>query len=129
MGSSVPEGVDSHRLAARVIAKRGTRGLRATAKEIGGISPSTLSRVEAGKVPDLDTFLRLCDWLEASPEEFTGKSRSGVVGDETPRLEVIAAHLRADRTLDRETARALERMVRLAYEAAAAGRLVPEDSE
>ncbi len=109
--------VDSHRLAARVIAKRGTKGLRATASEIGGVSASTLSRVEAGKVPDLDTFLRLCRWLGTSPDEFTGTGEQPADTDE-PRMEAIAAHLRADRTLDRATAQALERMVRLAYEAA-----------
>ena len=119
---------DSHRLAAMVIAKRGSRGLRATAGEIGGVSASTLSRIEQGKVPDLDTFLRLCRWLEVSPEEFTENPPSTVVEDSGQRVDVIAAHLRADRTLDRATARALERMVRLAYEAAA-NRLPPEDSE
>lgn len=122
--------MDNHQLAARVIAKRGDKGLRATAAEIGGISASTLSRVETGNVPDLDTFLRLCRWLEASPEEFTGGPPLERPGNEqAQRVEVIAAHLRADRTLDRATARALEHMVRLAYEAAAAGRLVDEDGE
>lgn len=121
--------VDSHHLAARVIAKRGSRGLRGTAAEIGGISASTLSRVEAGKLPDLDTFLRLCRWLGASPEEFTGEAAPEQPAEDTPRLDAIAAHLRADRTLDRATAQALERMVRLAYQAAAAGQLTDESSE
>jgi transcriptional regulator with XRE-family HTH domain len=121
--------MDNHRLAARIIAKRGKRGLRAAASEVGGISASTLSRVEAGSVPDLDTFLRLCRWLEASPEEFTGGPVESQPREEAPRVEAIAAHLRADRTLDRETARALERMVRLAYDAAASGRLVEDDGE
>lgn len=109
--------VDSHRLAARLIAKRGKRGLRATAADIGGVSASTLSRVEAGNVPDLETFLRLCRWLGASPEEFTSAQPAEPVAE--PRVDMITAHLRADRTLDRSTAHALERMVRLAYEAAA----------
>lgn len=121
--------VDHHRLAARIIAKRGKLGLRAAAAEIGGVSASTLSRIEAGKVPDLDTFLRICRWLGASPDEFTGDHLTQEVEVETPRLEAIAAHLRADRTLDRATARALERMVRLAYDAAAADRLVGDNAE
>ena len=121
------EMVDSHRLAARVIAKRGKRGLRATAAEIGGVSASTLSRVEAGNVPDLDTFLKLCQWLGASPEEFT--SGEPFERTEEPRVEMITAHLRADRTLDRSTAQALERMVRLAYDAAEKGQLEAEDGE
>jgi transcriptional regulator with XRE-family HTH domain len=119
--------VDSHRLAARLIAQRGKRGLRATAAEIGGVSASTLSRVEAGNVPDLDTFLKLCHWLGASPDEFTstGPIEKSV---ESP-AEMITAHLRADRTLDRATAHALERMVRLAYDAAENDQLQPEDGE
>jgi transcriptional regulator with XRE-family HTH domain len=120
---------DSHRLAVMVIAKRSGRGLRATATEIGGVSASTLSRVEQGKVPDLDTFLRLCRWLGVSPDEFTENPPTAVAEDSGRRVDVIAAHLRADRTLDRATARALERMVRLAYQAAAANRLPPADSE
>lgn len=120
---------DSNHLAAMVISKRDGRGLRATATEIGGVSASTLSRVEQGKVPDLDTFLRLCRWLGVSPDEFTDGPSGPQTDDGGQRVDVIAAHLRADRTLDRETARALERMVRLAYQAAAAGRLVREDGE
>jgi transcriptional regulator with XRE-family HTH domain len=111
-----------------VIAKRDGRGLRATAAEIGGVSASTLSRIEQGKVPDLDTFLRLCRWLGVSPEEFTEGPPIKAAEDDGQRVDVIAAHLRADRTLDRATARALERMVRLAYQAAAADRLLREGS-
>jgi transcriptional regulator with XRE-family HTH domain len=120
---------DSHRLAAMIIAKRDGRGLRATATEIGGVSASTLSRIEQGKIPDLDTFLRLRRWLDVSADEFMEGPTVKAPEDEGQRMDVIAAHLRADRTLDRATARALERMVRLAYEAAAANRLIREDSE
>jgi transcriptional regulator with XRE-family HTH domain len=87
-----------------------------------------LSRIESGRLPDLDTFLRLCRWLDASAEEFTGVVPFEPPAAEAPRVEVIAAHLRADRTLDRRTARALEQMVRLAYRAAAASEL-PEEGE
>lgn len=37
--------------------------LRAAAKEIG-ISPATLSRIENGNKPDIDSFCQICDWLE-----------------------------------------------------------------
>jgi transcriptional regulator with XRE-family HTH domain len=120
---------DSHHLAAMVIAKRDGRGLRATAAEIGGVSASTLSRIEQGKVPDLDTFLRLCRWLGVSADEFADSPSVHVPEDDGQRADIIAAHLRADRTLDRATARALERMVRLAYQAAAADRLLREDGD
>lgn len=58
------------RLAARVRARRGDRTLRDVADVSPGLTISTLSRVESGKAVDLDTFLRLCDWLAASPQEF-----------------------------------------------------------
>lgn len=120
---------DRDRLAAMIIAKRDGRGLRAAATEIGGVSASTLSRIEQGKVPDLDTFLRLCRWLEVSADEFMHSPAAAAPEAEVGPMDVIAAHLRADRTLDRATARALERMIRLAYEAAAANRLPRNDSE
>lgn len=113
-------------LAKQLRAKRGTRGLRAVAQEIGDISASTLSRVEQGKIPDLDTFLRLCRWLGASPDQFTSATR------ETPEdkdrdgestQQTVIAHLRADRTLDPATAEALARMIEMAYAAAERGEI------
>ena len=64
-----------------------------------------------------------------SPDEFTENPPTSVAEDSGQRVDIIAAHLRADRTLDRATARALERMVRLAYQAAGANGLPPADSE
>ena len=37
-------------------------------KEIG-VSPATLSQVEAGKLPDLLTFRKICVWLKIDPAE------------------------------------------------------------
>jgi transcriptional regulator with XRE-family HTH domain len=115
-------------LAALVKAKRGKRGLREVAKEIGDISPSTLSRIEAGKMPDLDTFIQLCNWLEIKPDEFFSSSTPQedhnlpvTSGMSTP--EIIEAHLRADRELDPDTAEALADMVKAAYNAIHAGKL------
>lgn len=104
-------------LAALLRAKRGRRGLRAVAEEIGGISASTLSRVEQGKVPDLETFVRLCQWLEVSPERFIPSTSRHQMS--TP--EIVTAHLRADRVLDPKTVDALATMIQLAYEAARHG--------
>jgi transcriptional regulator with XRE-family HTH domain len=107
----------TEKLAAMVRAKRGKRGLREIAAEIGNVSASTLSRVEQGKVPDLETFFELCRWLNASPEEFTDeKVGAHQAAASTP--ETIEVHLRADRTLDPDTVEALVTMVKLAYDAA-----------
>lgn len=51
--------------------KRGNMGVRAAAKEIG-ISPSTLSRIEKGHVPDVGTLEKICEWLGEEPSRFTG---------------------------------------------------------
>lgn len=83
--------------------RRGSQGLRAAAAEIG-ISAPTLSRIESGKLPDLNTFGLLCRWLRLDPAE---------VLEVVPRPEnetttdVVAAHLKASREIDPETAAAL----------------------
>ena len=51
--------------------KRGGRGLRAAAADIGTSAP-TLSRIESGKMPDLHTFEKLCRWLELDPSTLLG---------------------------------------------------------
>lgn len=114
--------VDVQALAAMVRAKRGGQGLRAAAQEIGEISASTLSRVEQGNVPDLDTFIRLCRWLGVEPQQFyLHAGNEEPEGPSTP--ETIEAHLRADRALDPETAGAMARMIRMMYSAAIRGEL------
>lgn len=56
------------KLAAR---RRGKMGVRAAAREIG-ISPSTLSRIENGHVPDVGTLEKVCSWLGEETSRFTG---------------------------------------------------------
>lgn len=51
--------------------KRGNMGVRAAAREIG-ISPSTLSRIEKGHVPDVGTLEKVCKWLGRETSQFTG---------------------------------------------------------
>ncbi len=58
-------------LANLLLRTRGSMGIRAAAKEIG-ISPTTLSRIERGHVPDLRTLDKVCDWIGADPTKFTG---------------------------------------------------------
>lgn len=94
-----------------VKSKRGSTGLRTLASEIG-ISASTLSRIEQGNLPDIDTYLRLCSWLNVSSDYFTNSNakedtKSGVI-----------AHLRADKSLPVHTSEALIQMINLAYASA-----------
>jgi len=46
-------------LGRKLLDKRGNRGIRDVAQEIG-ISPATLSRVERGYLSDLETFGKIC---------------------------------------------------------------------
>lgn len=104
--------LDTKKFSEMIKSKRGSKGLRILASEIG-VSASTLSRIEQGNLPDIDTYLRLCEWLEVSTEYFT-KYNPNIEG---VRNEVIA-HLRADKTLPPSTSEALIQMINLAYASA-----------
>lgn len=101
--------LNTSRFAEMIKSKRGNTGLRALAAEIG-ISAATLSRIEQGNLPDIDTYIKLCDWLEVSTEFFTtSKQHSDDI------QKGVIAHLRADKTLSPNTAEALIQMINLAY--------------
>lgn len=104
--------IDVDMFTARIKAKRAGMGLRETANQVGKISASTLSRVENGKIPDTETFLRICDWLGESPDMFIISDQQSARGDT---MELIEAHLRADKSLDEESAEAIAKMLRAAY--------------
>ena len=54
-----------------VLKRRGNQGVRAAAKEIG-ISPTTLTRIEKGGIPDVRTLNKVTSWLGQNPAQFTG---------------------------------------------------------
>lgn len=83
--------------------KRGSRGLRVVASEIGTSAP-TLSRIESGKMPDLQTFSKLCRWLEIDPASLLGVTPRTLTNQQP---DMVVAHLRADREIAQETAAAL----------------------
>jgi transcriptional regulator with XRE-family HTH domain len=90
--------------------RRGARPLREVAGEIG-ISAATLSRVESGRQPDLETFAKICRWLELDPGEVLGYSHAGTRQGDRTKPEVFLAHFRAERTLHPETARHLGELI------------------
>lgn len=93
-----------------IAAKRGSRGVRAAAADVG-VSPATLSRVENGHLPDLETFAKLCRWLERDPSEFLGIA---------PRREgsaEVVAHFRKKKTVSKETAASLGALILAAQRA------------
>ncbi len=103
--------LNTQKFSTMVKSKRGNIGLRALAAQIQ-ISASTLSRIEQGNLPDIETYMKICEWLEVSPEYFTIQTES----EDKARTNVVA-HLRADKSLPPETAEALIRMINLAYDA------------
>jgi transcriptional regulator with XRE-family HTH domain len=98
--------------------------LRDVADETG-VSASTLSRIENGTgKPDADNIARLTGWLDMPMERVMGTRQteegtdnSAVVyfpHEATP--DIVEAHLRADRNLTPETAKALSELFRVAYQ-------------
>ncbi|NDD65570.1 MAG: XRE family transcriptional regulator, partial [Acidobacteria bacterium] len=86
------------------------------------VSAATLSRIENGTgVPDTQTLSRVARWLNVPLERVVNvHSQSGepvVYYPNEPIPDILEAHLRADRTLSAESARALAELFRVAYTA------------
>ncbi|SFB99805.1 helix-turn-helix domain-containing protein [Spirosoma endophyticum] len=119
--------LDADRLATLLRAKRAGRGLRDIADEIGEVSPSTLSRVENGKAPDLTTFLLICDWLQVAPDELLRKEED-TTGKEINPLEEVALLLRSNKNLDAATAKTLATVIKAAYQSLTGNPNTPESN-
>lgn len=87
-------------LARLLAAKRGSMGVRAAAREIG-ISPTTLSRVENGHVPDVETINKVCSWIGQDPRQFTG-------------IGGLQVAFKRKKTAPQKTAQSLARLIQLA---------------
>src|SRR6266568_6420988 len=61
-------------LGLKLIEKRGDRGVREVAKALG-TSPATLSRVERGHLPDLESLGRSADGSTLIPAKSSGPNR------------------------------------------------------
>ena len=96
--------------------------LRDVADETG-VSASTLSRIENGTgKPDADNIARLTAWLNVPMERIMGgrqvegdAARPVVYFPQEAMPDIVEAHLRADRNLTPETAKALSELFRVAY--------------
>ena len=117
-------GINTAELGGAVRRRREERGLslRDVADQTG-VSASTLSRIENGTgKPDADNIARLAAWLDMPIERIMHHSNRSSSDpkpvvyyphESTP--EIIEAHLRADRQLTPETAKALSELFRVAY--------------
>lgn len=56
-----------HNIGLLLKVKRGENSLRKTAKEIG-LSAATLSRIERGRKPDIDSYEKILLWLKMEEE-------------------------------------------------------------
>jgi transcriptional regulator with XRE-family HTH domain len=125
MAQSTKSLVNTGELGRAIRRKREESGLslRDVADETG-VSASTLSRIENGTgKPDADNIARLTAWLNVPMERIMGGGRQ-LDGDEAKPVvyfpqeatpEIVEAHLRADRNLTPETAKALSELFRVAY--------------
>lgn len=89
--------------------------------DVTNVSASTLSRIENGTgKPDADNIARLTGWLDVPIDRVMNKQTVDNVEpviyyphEATP--EIVEAHLRADKKLTPETAKALSELFRVAY--------------
>ena len=95
--------------------------LRDVAEETG-VSASTLSRIENGTgKPDADNIARLAAWLDMPIERVMHHDRAAaeakpvIYYPHESTTEIVEAHLRADRHLTPQTAKALSELFRVAY--------------
>ncbi len=104
--------------------KRRRRELDLSLRDVAdktGVSASTLSRIENGTgKPDADNIARLTDWLNVPIDRVMSKRNDDEVEavvyyphEATP--EIVEAHLRADKNLSEDTAKALSELFRVAY--------------
>jgi transcriptional regulator with XRE-family HTH domain len=102
-------------LGALVRERRGARKLRETAAEIG-IGAATLLRVEGGRIPDVATFGKICQWLGLDPGAFLGSeegSRSKGAPQGPGKRLLVSAHMKVDQTPQPKTIKALAQMILL----------------
>lgn len=78
--------------------------------EQSGVSASTLTRMSQGRRPDVDGLALLLAWSGLDASSFLPEA------NKPEPLAQIAANLRADRNLSPQSARALEEILKVAYE-------------
>jgi transcriptional regulator with XRE-family HTH domain len=104
-------------LVAALDAKRRAKGLswRQLAGK-AGVSQSTLTRMQQGKRPDVDTFASLIRWLGMPAEEFLASenAKSRKKTDPHP-LAVVSTYLRGGKEMSAQTLQAIEELIRAAF--------------
>lgn len=113
-GSMEKEHFDTEAFFAALDGQREARGK--TWKEVAaesGVSASTLTRMAQGKRPDVDGLGALLSWSGLKAEDFLAARAKAHRKPET--LAMISRLLRADRNLRKDSAAAIEEIVKVAY--------------
>ena len=111
----MPQNFDVEAFHAALNSQRLAIGL--TWKEVAaqaGVSASTLTRMTEGKRPDADGLAALLRWSGLKAENFFVKGASEIREEAEP-LAQITAVLRADASLDKDSASAIEEILKAAY--------------
>jgi transcriptional regulator with XRE-family HTH domain len=91
-------------LGSRVSHRRGEDSIRKAAAEIG-IGHATLSRIENGNIPDLETFAKICVWLGEDPTSVLGMQKV------SQSVSSAAVQFRSKKTPSKDTASALAEVI------------------
>jgi transcriptional regulator with XRE-family HTH domain len=78
-----------------------------------GVSPSTLTRIQQGKSPDVHTFAALTQWLQMDTEAFTHGVSPEVTEVNNP-MAVVSTLLRGQKKLNPKALSALQELVNAA---------------
>ena len=107
--------LDVGSLIAALNAEREDRGLswRKLAQE-AGVSPSSLTRMQQGKLPDVNTFTALTHWLRMPAEQFMTPSNHAPSAKPNP-MAVVFTLLRGKREMTPEALKALDELVQAAF--------------
>jgi transcriptional regulator with XRE-family HTH domain len=98
--------LDSHRQSRRITWKQ--------VAEESGVSASTLTRMAQGRRPDVDSMAALAAWSGLSVDTFVYHEEEEK--RQADSLSAITAYLRADPNLSRQSAEAIEAVLKAAYE-------------
>ena len=82
--------------------------------EEAGVSASTLTRMAQEKRPDVDGLAALLKWSGLQAETFIRREKGDTKKTAEP-LAQITAVLRADKNLSKESAEAIEQILKAAY--------------
>jgi lambda repressor-like predicted transcriptional regulator len=107
--------LDVYALIAALNAQREARGIswRKLAQE-AGVSPSSLTRMQQGKLPDVNTFTALTHWLRIPAEKFLTATK--LVGIRKPHpLAMASTLLRGNREMTPEALKALDELMQAAF--------------